>query len=138
MAIFSPEHFYLVLLHLPPKNVHSFEPLDPLLHCSVPTWRPDELPFPPVQHCCSTFCLPIRNMPKSRLDPRYMRTFNCLLLWTILSLFLSCPCYSRYAFLSVFFSHINPNAMIILFHELFFSFLMGLPFNQTKANLDPY
>lgn len=119
MAIFFPEHFYLVLLQ-PPKMfiatslwILSFMAVflnGDRINCPSQTYPP--VPTIAIPPCA----FPSETSQKSRLDPWSMHTFNCLLMWTILSLSLSCPCYSRYVFLSVFFSHINPNVLLILLH----------------------
>lgn len=134
VAISSPEHFYLVLLQPPKMFVATSLWILSFIAVFLNGVRmngPSQT-YPPAHHCYSTFCLPIRNKPKPSLDAWCRHTFNCLLMWTILSLSLSCPCFSRSVFLSVFFSHITPNVLIILLHELFFSFLMACRSSKPK------
>ena len=94
------------------QNVHSWEPSN-LIHCSVPRWRPDEMPFlkpaTGLNNHCYSF---LEKCQRSRLDPWY--TANAYLSPTEDNFFplFPDPYYSGHSFVSASFSHVNPNVMI--------------------------
>ena len=52
--------------HLPPKNVHRYEPLN-LIHVSVPKWRPDDVPIPKPDTSFDTIAIQPTAFPFRRL-----------------------------------------------------------------------